>query len=275
VTLGTVVRVIPGSRGRSARRLRGAVLALVAGTCVAVPAITQPSPAAAATPATPGSAGSPAWDRAWGWDGTASAVPAGCAATAGGGITCAGRPLTYARVVLRARLPRVPGAVTRIALDRAGVALPEAGGGTHTYTLTWSKAAVTLSVDGREVSRGASYRGPHRLRISVTSAHPARAGAGLLVEALRVEVPHTTGAAAAPAAAVAGAEVPPATGTPMALPGPVGSELPNRLPDAVAGLQTTTLGASWLLGGTCVAVGVLLGVLRAALASRRRPLAGS
>jgi hypothetical protein len=37
-------------------------------------------------------------------------------------------------------------------------------------------------------------------------------------------------------------------------------------------LERTGLGAPWLVGGGCVAVGVLVGVLRAARASRRRPL---
>lgn len=41
----------------------------------------------------------------------------------------------------------------------------------------------------------------------------------------------------------------------------------------VSALGGTPLGTPWLIGGGCVAVGVLVGVVRAALAARRRPLA--
>lgn len=270
--MGTVVRVIPGSRGPSARSLRAAVLALAAGALVVLLPAVAPVPAAAA--AVPTDAG-PAWEQAWSWDGIAAAVPPGCAATAGGGIACAGRPLMYARVTLRARLPRLAGAVTRIALDRSGVTLPGGAGGTHTYTLTWSPEAVSLAVDGREVQRAVSYPGPCLLRLTVAPAHRVPRGAGLLVESLRVEVPGAPGRAVGAGAVAATAAGVSRGGPPPALPGPVGSELPGRLPDTISALQTTTFGVSWMLGGTCVALGVLLGVLRAALASRRRPLAGS
>ena len=166
--------------------------------------------------------------------------------------------------------------MTRIALDRSGVTLPGGAGGTHTCTLTWSPEAVSLAVDGREVQRAVSYPGPCLLRLTVAPAHRVPRGAGLLVESLRVEVPGApgravgAGAVAATAAGVSGAVL-----RRPCRAGRLGASRPAP-ETTISALQTTTFGVSWMLGGTCVALGVLLGVLRAALASRRRPLrAGS
>jgi len=54
--------------------------------------------------------------------------------------------------------------------------------------------------------------------------------------------------------------------------GPVGSEIAGPLPATVTSLPTTTVPGPWGLVGACAGLGVLLGVLRAAIVARRRPV---
>jgi hypothetical protein len=168
-------------------------------------------------------------------------------------------------------------------------------GSTHVFTLTWTATTFTVAVDGREVHRepaGCGAGAARWLTIGATTTGREPHAEPLVVTALAVETPPPPagsgtvaalpGAGRAPAAprsalsavhAVPAVPVPAAAAKPLL--GQVGSEVDGRLPDAVAALQTTAPPGPWPLAGTCAGVGVLLGVLRAAIAARRRPVAGA
>ncbi len=168
-------------------------------------------------------------------------------------------------------------------------------GSTHVFTLTWTPTTFTVAVDGREVHREPARCGAGAARwltIGATTTGREPHAEPLVVTALAVETPRPpagTGtvvalpgagrAPAAPQSALSAVHAVPAVPVPAAadkpLLGQVGSEVDGRLPDAVAALQTTALPGPWPLAGTCAGVGVLLGVLRAAIAARRRPVAGA
>ena len=182
-------------------------------------------------------------------------------------------------------------------------------GAFHDYVLTWSPEGFTITVDGRRLYQDAgSYDGPRWPGISLSAVGSGGAAARMLVT--RIDADAWTGPVppdpapsqdAAPAdgdtaapgdsdealAAVPGRS---RVATPASPPAP--SDLTGTVPGgpraggtpqaldadgAVAALASAPvgeLGAPWLVGGGCVALGVLAGVVRAAFASRRGAPAG-
>jgi hypothetical protein len=185
-------------------------------------------------------------------------------------------------------------------------------GAFHTYVLTWSPQGMSVSADGRVLySDHEAFDGPRWVGISLAATGAALARADLLVDRIVVhrwvgplpaaapspgptpgnrsadasaDVP--AGTPAAPAAGsgaqdgVAFAALPPSgpavPGPQEAAPtaGPIGGPRGSSGEGAtlVAALATGRPSAPWLVGGSVAAVGVLLGITRAALSSRRRPL---
>ena len=200
---------------------------------------------------------------------------------AGSGVGCTGRAQRYGRLEVRARMPRGRGLVGRIALwpstagggsDWSGLTVPSAdvspayatngcgddatgaavparlAGAFHDYLLTWSPHRFSVAVDGRTLYQDdSSFDRPRWLGISLAATGRAATGAQLLVE--KVVAFRWTG------------PVPPAAGTAL--------DAVSSTPDVLGGPR---LSGPWLIGGGCMAVGVLVGVARAARAARRRPL---
>jgi hypothetical protein len=352
--------VIPGSRGGPARSLRAAAaVAFVSGSVLALA-----PPAAAAQPVP-----SP-WARSWSWQADGDRLPAGCAPysgrssaglpwstslvstergslrltavpaaagrrATGSGIGCTGKAQRYGRVEVRARVPRGPGLVARVAFwpsdaghdsgwsgltvpspdlgpayvtngsgERAyGAPVPgQLAGAFRTYVITWTPQGLSVSVDGKVLYRDAeAFDGSRWLGISFAATGAAVTRAELLVDRIDTfrwvgplpaappvdEAPaapaDTPSAAPAdtPASAPAAVTVPP-SGT--AVPGPqepaptapAGSGVVRGPGDdgtpLLSSLTTGRLGAPWLVGGCVVGMGVLAGIVRAALSSRSRPL---
>ena len=225
---------------------------------------------------------------------------------AGSGLGCAERAVRYGRLVVHARLPRAVGLVSRIAFwprgpsrgsDWSGISVPasaaapayasngcgaRATGATvpgrlagrfHTWTIAWTPRLVTVSVDGHEVFRDSDAYGRPRwpvITLSSTGA-PVPKRAALLVDAVELDrytgpatpsASPSTSTSASPSASAGGQ---PAPGQARQLDGAgLGADLPLAAP-----LDDVRLGTPWLVGGACVTLAVLAGVLRAAVRSRR------
>jgi hypothetical protein len=192
-----------------------------------------------------------------------------------------------------------------------GAVVPDRlAGDFHTYVISWSPRGFSVSVDGRTLYRdNESFDRPRWLGISLSTTRPAVTSAHLLVE--RIAAYRWTGSV--PATATESAEAHAATSAPGSADSPdvvsaaqdaaapagsggsggtagttaggstasgPGTAAPGTAALAAGGdeelvsvLGGTHLSAPWLVGGGCVAVGVLVGVVRAARAARRRPLA--
>jgi hypothetical protein len=186
-----------------------------------------------------------------------------------------------------------------------GAAVPaRLAGAFHDYLITWSPHGFSVAVDGRTLYRDdKAFDRPRWLGISLSTTGQAASSARLLVEkvvAFRWTGPLPPAGRTADADAVA--PVPGSQDSPDAVSsaqdatahagsaGPGGTAAGGstaggpraRAPGTAAlaagdeafgpVLEGTPLSAPWLIGGGCVAVGVLVGVVRAARAARRRPL---
>jgi hypothetical protein len=218
---------------------------------------------------------------------------------AGAGLACTQRAVRYGRLVVHARLPRAVGLVSRIAFwpqgpsrgsDWSGISVPASpaapayvtngcgaraagvtvagrlAGRFHTWSIAWTPRLVTVSVDGRELFRDSdAYARPRWPVITLGSTGATvPKEAALLVDA--VELDRYTGPPPAPKASAAPAGGQPAHGQADLGDGPgFAPDVPLATP-----LEGAPLSAPWLVGGACVTLAVLAGVLRAALRARRR-----
>jgi hypothetical protein len=183
-------------------------------------------------------------------------------------------------------------------------------GAFHDYLVTWSPHGFSLEVDGRTLYQDdESFDRPRWLGISLSASGPTAGSGQLLVEKMVAYSWTGPVPAATTGSADAGATVPAAGGQDS--PGPISPAQDAAAPAVSGGPDGTSGGGNtaggpgtanpgtagtaalavggdhaldavlgrarpsrlWLVGGGFVALGVLLGVVRAAHAARRRPLA--
>jgi hypothetical protein len=182
-------------------------------------------------------------------------------------------------------------------------------GAFHDYLITWSPKGFSVAADGRTLYRdGQSFDGLRWLGISLSATGPSAAKAHLVVEEVVAyrwigpSAPPTTGATGSATGSGTGSGTGPAdTGATASAPGRqdvlgATSPLKDSVPAALSGapgtptrartaalttdadsgvaavLDATHQSGALRMGGVLVAVGVLLGVVRAARAARRRTL---
>jgi hypothetical protein len=153
-------------------------------------------------------------------------------------------------------------------------------GAFHTYVLTWSPQGMSVSADGQMLYRHQeSFDGVRWLGISLAATGAATAAADLVVDrivAYRWVGPSTTpategtGDLAFAAVPPSGVTVPRPQAAGVVRPGGLGE--PDGGPALAATLRTGQLSTPWLVGGFFAAACVVVGVVRAARSSRRRPV---
>jgi hypothetical protein len=194
-----------------------------------------------------------------------------------------------------------PAYVTNGPGERAGgvTATADLTGRFHSVTIAWTPTSTSVAVDGRAVYRGpGSDLGARWPVVSLVPESPSAAPSPtyLLVDAVTVDAVRSSADAALPtsssgrgAAAAAGRTAVSGGGALLLGPSPVATT-PDRsavggpvalpagdttlgAPALIGSLDSRPLGTPWMVGGICVALGVLAGIVRAARGARREAAA--